>query len=127
MFGRISSRQFARDLYKEISEDNIFNGAAALAYYLTLSIFPAFIVLMSVLPYLPIEDVDGTPQASVAPALASTDPANAQEPAGETWTPGQTACWSSSFEISRASGWRSTSCSSPAPSTSSMWSSSSAW
>jgi membrane protein len=69
MFGRISSRQFARDLYKEISEDNIFNGAAALAYYLTLSIFPAFIVLMSVLPYLPIQNIDQAIMDVVGQAL----------------------------------------------------------
>lgn len=58
MFQPLITTQFWRDLYAEISEDNIFNGAAALAFYLTLAIFPAFIVIMTVIPYLPIEDVD---------------------------------------------------------------------
>ncbi|MGZ9073395.1 MAG: YihY/virulence factor BrkB family protein [Rhodoplanes sp.] len=38
--------------------DNVFNGAAALGFYLTLAIFPAMILLMSVIPYLPIAEVD---------------------------------------------------------------------
>lgn len=51
-----SWKQFALDLWKEINEDNIFNGAAALAFYLTLAIFPAMIFLLNLLPYLPIPD-----------------------------------------------------------------------
>lgn len=58
MFHGVSAKQFARDLFKEISEDNVFNGAAALGYYLTLAIFPAMILLMTVIAYLPIEQVD---------------------------------------------------------------------
>ena len=58
MFGPIFSKQFWIDLYGEINEDNVWNGAAALAYYLTLSIFPAFIVIFTIIPYLPIEDID---------------------------------------------------------------------
>ena len=54
----LSPKQFFRELYEAISDDNVFNGAAALAFYLTLAIFPAFIALMSAIPYLPIEDVD---------------------------------------------------------------------
>ena len=50
--------RFVRELYKEISEDDIFNGAAALGYYLTLALFPAIIFVMAVIPYLPIADVD---------------------------------------------------------------------
>lgn len=58
MFRPMLKKQFWLDLYAETSEDNIFNGAAALAYYLTLAIFPAFIVIMAVIPYLPIQNVD---------------------------------------------------------------------
>jgi hypothetical protein len=58
MFGPVFTKQFWIDLYAEINEDNVFNGAAALGYYLTLSIFPAFIVILTVIPYLPIQDVD---------------------------------------------------------------------
>lgn len=58
MFRPLLTAQFWRDLSAEITKDNVFNGAAALAFYLTLSIFPAFIVIMSVLPYLPVQNVD---------------------------------------------------------------------
>jgi membrane protein len=54
----VSTKKFLHELYQEISDDNVFNGAAALAYYLTLAIFPALIFVMAVIPYLPIEDVD---------------------------------------------------------------------
>lgn len=51
-------KQFLIDLNREMSDDNVFNGAAALAYYLTLAIFPALILLMTIIPYLPIRNVD---------------------------------------------------------------------
>jgi membrane protein len=58
MLENTSIKQFMKDLYNEINEDNVFNGAAALGYYLTLAIFPALILIMSIIPYLPIEEVD---------------------------------------------------------------------
>jgi membrane protein len=58
MFAPLLDKQFWIDLYAEINEDNVYNGAAALGFYMTLSIFPAFVVIMTVIPYLPIEDVD---------------------------------------------------------------------
>jgi membrane protein len=54
----VSAKQFFSDLYREMTEDNVFNGAAALGFYLTLAIFPTIILLMSVIPFLPIERVD---------------------------------------------------------------------
>ncbi|MEW5851199.1 MAG: YihY/virulence factor BrkB family protein [Myxococcota bacterium] len=53
----VTLRQFTRDLRAEIREDRVTNGAAALAYYLVLSIFPAAIFLLSTLPYLPIPNL----------------------------------------------------------------------
>lgn len=50
-------RRFLKDLYNEVNDDNIFNGAAALAYYLMLAIFPAAIFLLTLLPYLPIPNL----------------------------------------------------------------------
>lgn len=47
-----------RGLWAKTKEDNAFNGAAALGFFLTLAIFPALILVMSVIPYLPIKDVD---------------------------------------------------------------------
>jgi membrane protein len=50
--------QFVRELYHEVNEDDVFNGAAVLGFYLTLAIFPAMILTMAVIPYLPIANVD---------------------------------------------------------------------
>lgn len=61
--------QFIRDLYRSINDDNVFNGAAALGFYLTLAIFPAMILLMSVIPYLPITHVDEAIMTLLAKAL----------------------------------------------------------
>jgi membrane protein len=58
MIKGVSNKQFLLDLNQEISEDNVYNGAAALGFYLTLAIFPAMILVMSIIPYLPIQDVD---------------------------------------------------------------------
>lgn len=58
MIRELFKKKFFLDLNKEISDDNIFNGAAALGFYLTLAIFPAIIALMAVIPYLPIQNVD---------------------------------------------------------------------
>lgn len=53
-----SWKQFGKDLKNEVSDDNVTNGAAALAFYFMLSIFPAMIALLSVVPYLPVQNVD---------------------------------------------------------------------
>lgn len=58
MFHGIFTKQFLFDLNQELSDDNVFNGAAALGFYLTLAIFPAMILLMTIIPYLPIDQVD---------------------------------------------------------------------
>ena len=49
---------FLATLWRELSEDNVWNGAAALGFYLTLAVFPAMIFVMALLPYLPIAHVD---------------------------------------------------------------------
>ena len=54
----LSPKQFIGELIAAINDDNVFNGAAALGFYLTLAIFPGFIVLMNVIPYLPVDNVD---------------------------------------------------------------------
>jgi membrane protein len=58
MLGGLSARQFLGELYQEINDDDIFNGAAALGFYLTLAIFPAVIFVMAVFSYLPVANVD---------------------------------------------------------------------
>jgi membrane protein len=52
-----SWKDFFNALAKEVSRDTVFNGAAALGFYLMLAIFPAMIFLLSLLPYLPIPDL----------------------------------------------------------------------
>jgi membrane protein len=64
-------KEFFADVRRKLKDDNVFNGAAALAYYLTLAIFPAMILLMSVIPYLPIAEVDEAIMTLLAKALPS--------------------------------------------------------
>lgn len=59
VYGR-SWKKFAADLWQEINEDRVFDGAATLAFYLTFSLFPALIFLLSLLPYLPIPHLEFT-------------------------------------------------------------------
>jgi len=54
----MTRKQFVTDLYSEIEDDNVFNGAAALAYYWMLAIFPLAIFLLSLLPFLPIPHLE---------------------------------------------------------------------
>jgi membrane protein len=61
VYGR-SWKTFFSDLWKEISEDNVFNGAAALGFYLTLAIFPALIFFLGLVPYLPVANFQQTMQ-----------------------------------------------------------------
>jgi membrane protein len=53
-----TTRQFLKALYRETVEDDIFNGAAVLGFYLMLAVFPAMIFVLAVIPYLPIANVD---------------------------------------------------------------------
>lgn len=50
--------RFFRDLWQEIQDDHLTNGAGSLAFFLMLAIFPAAIFLLSLLPFLPIRDLD---------------------------------------------------------------------
>jgi membrane protein len=54
----IREGSFLATLWRELSEDNVWNGAAALGFYLTLAVFPAMIFVMALLPYLPVAHVD---------------------------------------------------------------------
>ena|GEM_PF-113122 len=53
-FGSWKGKELLRQLIHEIREDQVFNGAAALAFYTMLALFPAAIFGLSLLPYLPI-------------------------------------------------------------------------
>jgi membrane protein len=69
------SKRFSADLKNEIKNDNVSNGAAALAYYWMLAIFPAMIALLSLLPYLPIPNL----QQSVMDLLGQLLPGDASK------------------------------------------------
>ncbi|MEO5699315.1 MAG: YihY/virulence factor BrkB family protein [Casimicrobiaceae bacterium] len=58
MIKGVPFKDFLKQVYAEARRDDVFNGAAALGFYLTLAIFPAMIALMAVIPYLPIPHLD---------------------------------------------------------------------
>lgn len=68
-FPGLTLKKFIRELVAAMREDNVFNGAAALGFFLTLAVFPGLIVLMSVIPYLPIDNVDEAIMRLVGQAL----------------------------------------------------------
>jgi membrane protein len=53
-----SLRRLAKDFRREIREDHIGEGAAALAFYWMLALFPAAIFLLTLLAYLPIPHLE---------------------------------------------------------------------
>lgn len=58
MIKELFSRPFLLNLKQEVARDDLSQGAAALAYYLTLALFPALILLLTIVPFLPVEGVD---------------------------------------------------------------------
>lgn len=53
----IGWKALGRELLQETKDDHVSNGAAALAFYLVLALFPAAIFGLSLLPYLPIPNL----------------------------------------------------------------------
>ena len=51
-------KRVCRELWREIQKDQISNGAAALAFYMVLALFPLAIFGLSVLPYLQVENLE---------------------------------------------------------------------
>jgi membrane protein len=51
-------KELGRQLMREIRDDQLSNGAAALAFYTVLAIFPAITFALALLPYLPIPRLD---------------------------------------------------------------------
>jgi membrane protein len=68
-------KKFLTDLYNEIAEDDVSNGAAAIAFYLMLAVFPAAMFLLTILPYLPIQHL----KEAVFDFLGQALPANAAQ------------------------------------------------
>ncbi|HKS39300.1 MAG TPA: YihY/virulence factor BrkB family protein [Blastocatellia bacterium] len=73
MFGGLTLKQLTLRVWKEANEDNVFGGAAELAYYFLLALFPMLIFLTSLVGFLP-----GL-QANILSALAKVAPADAMK------------------------------------------------
>jgi membrane protein len=58
-----------RELWREIQDDQISNGAAALAFYMVLSLFPLAIFGLSILPYLQVENLEQAVMDLISEAL----------------------------------------------------------
>jgi membrane protein len=53
----VGFKRILSEVKLEVKEDNVSNGAAALAYYLFLAVFPGMIFLLTLVPYLPIANL----------------------------------------------------------------------
>lgn len=58
MRSRLFTSGFARQLGKKLQRDHVTNGAAALAFYWMLALFPAAIFVLTLLPYLPVANLE---------------------------------------------------------------------
>jgi membrane protein len=65
----VGLKRFLKDLWCEIVKDDVTSGAAILAYFSMLAIFPAAILLLSLLPFLPIPNLEQTIMASLYQAM----------------------------------------------------------
>jgi membrane protein len=65
----IPAAQFALQLWRKFKEDDVLTSAAAVAFFLLLSIFPATIFTLSLLPFLPIPDLPRAVMALIHHAL----------------------------------------------------------
>ena len=53
MFGGLTLKKLAVRTWREANEDNVFGGAAELAYYFLLALFPMLIFLVSIVGFVP--------------------------------------------------------------------------
>jgi membrane protein len=58
MLAGIFTKSFAKELRAKAKKDQITNGAAALAFYWMLALFPAAIFVLTLLPYLPVKNLE---------------------------------------------------------------------
>jgi membrane protein len=65
----VGLKRFLTDLWGEIKKDELTDGAGVLAYFSMLAIFPAAILLLSLLPYLPIPNLEQSILASLYQAM----------------------------------------------------------
>lgn len=58
MRSEVINGSFAKALKTKLKRDRVTNGAAALAFYWMLALFPAAIFMLTLLPYLPIANLE---------------------------------------------------------------------
>jgi membrane protein len=80
MFGGITLTELGKRTWKESNEDNVFGGAAELAYYFMLALFPMLIFLTSLVGFLP------GAQEAIFNALSKVVPGEAWKLVSETLT-----------------------------------------
>lgn len=80
MFGGLTLTELAKRTWRESNEDNVFGGAAELAYYFMLALFPMLIFLTSLVGFLP-----GAQQA-IFDALSKIVPGEAWNLVNQTLT-----------------------------------------
>lgn len=80
MFAGLTLKQLSLNVWRESNEDNVFGGAAELAYYFLLALFPMLIFLTSLVGFLP-----GL-QANILSALGKVAPADAMRLINDTLT-----------------------------------------
>ena len=78
MFGGLTLKELAKRTWRECNEDNVFGGAAELAYYFMLALFPMLIFLTSLVGFLP------GAQAAIFNALSKVVPPEAWKLVSET-------------------------------------------
>jgi membrane protein len=80
LFGGLTLKRLGLNVWQESNEDNVFGGAAELAYYFLLALFPMLIFLTSLVGFLP-----GL-QSNILSALAKVAPADAMRLIEDTLT-----------------------------------------
>ena len=55
--GGLSLRELGRRVYSEVTTDEVFDRAAALAYYLVFALFPTLLFLTTLLGLLPLPNL----------------------------------------------------------------------
>ena len=58
MLHGILTKAFGKELLAKTKKDRITNGGAALAFYWMLALFPAAIFVLTLLPYLPVQNLE---------------------------------------------------------------------
>lgn len=64
-----SWRMFFKDLATEFDQDRVTTGGAALAYYFLLALFPALLFFLTLLPYLPVPNLEARILGFIGSAL----------------------------------------------------------